>query len=99
MGLATFLVPFMFFYSPVLLMKGDPFAIVQAVVSASIGVWFLAGATEGWFGGKLAMPLRVVLFGAALCLLHPGTITDVIGFAVGVPIYLWQRLRHRRMNV
>ena len=99
MGLATFLVPFMFFYSPVLLMKGDPFAIVQAVVSASIGVWFLAGATEGWFGGKLAMPLRVVLFGAALCLLHPGTITDVIGFAVGVPIYLWQRLRYRHAPV
>ena len=96
MGLATFLVPFMFFFSPVLLMQGDPYTIVQAVVSASIGVWFLAGSTEGWFGGKLAMPLRLILFGAALCLLHPGTITDLIGFGIGAPIYLWQRLRHRK---
>ncbi len=95
MGLATFLVPFMFYYSPVLLMKGDWTAIAQAVVSASIGVWFLAGSTEGWFGGRLAMPLRVVLFGAAICLLHPGAVTDLIGFAVGVPIYLWQRMRAR----
>lgn len=95
MGLATFLVPFMFYYSPVLLMKGEWLAIAQAVVSASVGVWFLAGSTEGWFGGKLAMPLRVVLFGAAICLLHPGAITDLIGFAVGIPIYVWQRMRHR----
>lgn len=95
MGLATFLVPFMFFLSPVLLMKGDPATIVQAFVTASIGVWFLAGSTEGWFGGKLAMPLRVILFGAALCLMHPGSITDIIGLCIGVPLYLWQRSQHR----
>ena len=96
MGLATFIIPFMFFYAPVLLMQGEWPAIAQAFVSASIGVWFLAGSTEGWFGGKLAMPLRVVMFGAALCLIHPGTITDMIGLAIGVPIYLWQRLQLRR---
>jgi TRAP-type uncharacterized transport system fused permease subunit len=95
MGLATFIIPFMFFYAPVLLMKGDWTDIIQATVSASIGVWFLAGSTEAWFGGRLAMPLRVVLFLAALCLIHPGTVTDLIGLAVGVPIYLWQRLRLR----
>lgn len=96
MGLATFIVPFMFFFAPVLLMQGEWTAIVQAFVSASVGVWFLAGSTEGWFGGKLAMPLRVAMFGAALCLMHPGTITDMIGLAIGVPVYLWQRLQLRR---
>ena len=96
MGLATFIIPFMFFYAPVLLMQGEWTAIAQAFVSASIGVWFLAGSTEGWFGGKLAMPLRMVMFGAALCLIHPGTITDMIGLAIGVPIYLWQRRQLRR---
>lgn len=95
MGLATFIIPFMFFYAPVLLMKGDWSEIIQAFVSASIGVWFLAGSTEGWFGGRLAMPLRVAMFFAALCLIHPGTVTDLIGLALGVPIYLSQRLRHR----
>ena len=95
MGLATFLVPFMFYYSPLLLLKGNPFDIAQAFITASVGVWFLAGSTEGWFGGKLAMPLRVVMFFAALCLIHPGTITDVFGLAIGVPIYLWQLMRLR----
>jgi len=96
MGLATFIVPFMFFYAPVLLMQGPWPEIIQATVTASIGVWFLAGSTEGWFGGKLAMPLRVLMFVAALCLIHPGTVTDLIGLAIGVPIYLMQRLRFRK---
>jgi TRAP transporter 4TM/12TM fusion protein len=96
MGLATFIVPFMFYYSPVLLWKGSMADIVQATVSGAIGVWFLASSTEGWLGGRLAMPLRVVLFGAALAMLHPGTVTDIIGLAVGVPIYAWQRLKAKR---
>lgn len=93
MGLATFLVPFMFFYSPVLLMKGEWPAIAQAVVSASIGVWMLAAATEGWMVKPVPMPLRVVLFIAALFLLHPGTTTDVIGLAAGAAVFVWQRRR------
>jgi len=93
MGLATFIVPFMFYFSPILLWRGSMAEIVQAGITGSIGVWMLAGSTEGWFGGRLAMPLRVLLFGGALCLMHPGTITDVIGLAIGVPLYLWQRFR------
>lgn len=93
MGLATFIVPFMFYYSPILLWRGSLPDIVQAAVSGCIGVWFLAGSTEGWLAGRLAVPLRVLLFVAALCLIHPGTVTDIIGLAIGVPIYAWQ---HRR---
>lgn len=99
LGLATFIVPFMFYFSPVLLMKGAGFDIAQATVTAAIGVWLLAGATEGWFGGRLAMPFRIVLGAAALALIHPGTITDLIGLAVGLPIYGAQRLRGARMPV
>jgi TRAP transporter 4TM/12TM fusion protein len=96
MGLATFIVPFMFYFSPVLLMQGPWLGIVQATVSGAIGVWFLAGSTEGWFGGRLAMPLRIILGVAALSLLHPGGASDFIGLGIGLPIYLWQRLRLRR---
>lgn len=92
-GLATFIVPFMFYLSPVLLMQGEWPAIIQATVAASIGVWFLAGASEGWFGGRLATPLRVVMAVAALCMMYPGTYTDIVGLALGAPIYIYQRLR------
>ena len=90
-GLATFIIPFMFYLSPVLLMQGDWPSIIQATVAAAIGVWFLAGASEGWFGGKLATPLRFVMVVAALCMMHPGGITDAIGLVLGVPVYVYQR--------
>lgn len=90
-GLATFLVPFMFYASPVLLMQGEWPAIIQATLTGAVGVWFLAGASEGWFGGRLAWPLRIVMAAAALCLLHPGSFTDLIGLAIGAPVYVYQR--------
>ncbi len=90
-GLATFLVPFMFYASPVLLMQGEWSAIIQAMLTGAVGVWFLAGASEGWFGGRLAWPLRIVMGAAALCLLHPGSYSDIIGLAIGAPIYAYQR--------
>ncbi len=93
LGLATFIVPFMFYFSPVLLFKGDWFSILQAIVTAAIGVWFLAGSTEGWFGGRLHVALRVVLAVAALCLMHPGSISDLVGLGIGIPIYAFQRWR------
>jgi TRAP-type uncharacterized transport system fused permease subunit len=96
MGLATFIVPFMFFFSPVLLMQGTWPEIVQAGVTASIGVWFLGAGTEGWVRGPLRMPLRVVMIVAALLCIHPGTVTDVIGIALGVAIYAYQALRRGR---
>ena len=43
--------------------------------------------------GRLPMPLRVVMSGTGLALMHPGTITDLIGLALGGPIHLWQCLR------
>jgi len=93
MGLATFIVPLMFFFSPVLLMQGTWLEILHAGLTASIGVWFLASGTEGWARGPLALPLRGAMIAAALLCMHPGAITDVIGIALGGAVYAYQYLR------
>jgi len=93
-GLATFLVPFLFFYSPVLLGKGAWLDVLQAVATASLGVYFLASATEGWINGPLGWPLRIVLIAAALALMIPEIYTDIGGLVVGVSVYAYQRWRH-----
>jgi TRAP-type uncharacterized transport system fused permease subunit len=86
----------MFFFSPALLMQGSIAEIIQVTVTGAIGVWFLAGSTEGWFGGKLAMPLRVVLFAAAIAVIVPETTSDIVGLIVGFAIYSLQRVRFRK---
>jgi TRAP transporter 4TM/12TM fusion protein len=95
MGLATFIVPLMFFFSPVLLMQGTWPEILQAGVTASIGVLFLAAGTEGWARGLLAAPLRAVMIVAALLCMHPGAVTDVFGILLGGAVYAYQILRGR----
>lgn len=94
LGLATFIVPFMFFVSPLLLAQGDLLGILYVFATASAGVFFLACSTEGWLNGPLVWPLRILLFGGAICLITPETITDIIGVTIGSGIWIFQRLRH-----
>jgi TRAP transporter 4TM/12TM fusion protein len=93
-GLATFIVPFLFFYSPVLLGKGAWHEVLQSMATASIGVYFLACSTEGWINGPLTVPLRLVLGAAALCLMIPEIYTDIGGIVVGVGVLAYQRWHH-----
>jgi TRAP-type uncharacterized transport system fused permease subunit len=98
MGLATFIVPFMFFYSPLLLGQGDLVAVLQVLLTAAIGVVLLACATEGWLGGALNWPLRAGAFIAALCLITPGTATDLAGLALGAGVWAYARFLRRRAD-
>ncbi len=96
LGLATFIVPFMFWLSPALLAQGEPLAIAQALVTATFGVWLLACATEGWMlEGPLPLPLRIAAGAAGLALMVPEVVTDLGGLAVGIGLVLWQRRTHR----
>jgi TRAP-type uncharacterized transport system fused permease subunit len=94
LGLATLIVPFMFFYSPLLLGQGPWLEIAWAFGSAAFGVVTLAAATEGWLNGALTWALRAVLFAAALCMIAPEPAADAVGFALALAIWLWQRYRH-----
>lgn len=45
-GLAIFIVPFMFFYSPALLMDGRWFEIFRVAITAGVGIYLLAAAVQ-----------------------------------------------------
>jgi len=92
MGLAVFIVPFMFFYSPLLLGQGTTAEIAPVLATAAIGVVLLACSTEGWFGRQIGLALRVPLAAGALLLIVPGTITDIVGIAIAACVYAGARL-------
>ena len=97
LGLATFIVPFMFFYGPELLFRGEWLDIAGAFVSASFGVFLLACSTEGWYAaGRIGRPERAVLFVSALCLIVPGLATDLVGLGGALALYAYRRLIARR---
>ena len=90
-GMATFMVPYMFYMNPVLLAQGTLPAILQALATAAIGVILLAFATEGYMAGRLSLPLRLVTGAAAILCIIPEQFSDIAGLAVGGGLYLWRR--------
>ncbi|MFH1803967.1 MAG: TRAP transporter permease [Pseudomonadota bacterium] len=96
-GLSAFIVPFMFFYSPSLLMQGDWFTIMTHMITALIGIYMLSGGIVGYiFNARLSIPVRALTFAAALMLISGGLTTDLIGAALIVAVFLLQRIAVKR---
>ncbi|MEM1343674.1 MAG: TRAP transporter fused permease subunit [Pseudomonadota bacterium] len=90
-GLAAFIVPFMFFYSPGLLLEAPWYEIARNLCTALIGVYVLAAAVQGWFAGPAALPMRAVLLLAALMMIAGDWRTDITGALLIGALFLWRR--------
>jgi TRAP transporter 4TM/12TM fusion protein len=91
LGLAGFIVPFMFVYSESLLLSGSLFEILYAALPAFVGVFFLGTFAVGFFFGRMGWTKRIVMAIAGAMLIQPGIVTDMAGLAIGGLIYLSQR--------
>jgi TRAP transporter 4TM/12TM fusion protein len=91
-GAAGFIVPFMFVYEPSMLMIGDWRDIASSFVTATIGTILLAASLQGYLIRSATMWQRVVLFAAAILLIKPGWITDLIGLALLAVVFAIQYL-------
>ena len=90
-GLAAFIVPFMFFYSPAMLMEGSGLQILRVGVTATLGIVMLAAAVQAWFFGPIKTLVRLALLVGAMCMIYGGIYSDLAGLAVGIIIFLLQR--------
>jgi TRAP-type uncharacterized transport system fused permease subunit len=91
LGLAAFIVPYMFVFGPSLLLKGELYMILWTIISAIIGVIALAAGVERWFMGRPTSWLQTgLLLAAALLLIKPGLTTDLVGFGLlAIVFILW----------
>jgi TRAP transporter 4TM/12TM fusion protein len=90
-GMAAFIVPFIFFYSPAMLMEGSWLRIIHVFLTASVGIYLLAAAVQGWFFGRMNGLFRVLLLVGALMMIKGGWITDVAGIGIGMVLFMVQR--------
>jgi len=96
-GFAGFIVPFLFVYRPALLFLGSPGEAVWSSLGSIIGVMAMAGAAMGYFGDRSRWYESILLAIGSFCLLKPGLITDLIGFALVGALYVYQK--RRRANL
>ena len=98
LALAGFLVPYIYVYNPMLLfIDVEPFYMAQAICTALIGVFLLAMFTIGYFKAHLAWYMRVLAFVGAICLLIPGTMSDLFGLVVLGVIYVMQTAKAKKL--
>jgi len=90
-GLAAFVVPFMFFYSSELLMQGAWVDILQVFATAAFGIFLLAASVQGWFFGALSWWLRTLLLAGSLSMIAGGWVSDGIGIGVALFALLVQK--------
>lgn len=92
-GLSAFIVPFMFFYSPALLMDGSWVEILRVAITAGLGIYLLAAAVQAWFlNGRVNLVQRSMLLAAALSMIAGGWMTDLLGIALGGLVFAWQAM-------
>ena len=90
-GAAGFIVPFMFVYEPALLMIGDWSTIAWRFGASVLGILLLAAGLHGFLLRPAVAWERLVLIGAAVCLVKPGWQTDLLGFALFATVAFAQR--------
>lgn len=91
LGLAGFLIPYFFCYSPAMLMQGTVAQVIQVSVTSVIGAYFLAGGLEGYMWKSLKPYERILLLASALLMVDSGLVTDLIGIAIGAVITIAQK--------
>ena len=99
LAIAGFIVPFMFVFSPQLMLINT--TLVEGAwtaVTACIGVFMLAVAVEGYFCAKVALWLRAVILVGALGLMNPGMVTDAVGIACCVVLFFIQKKKEKALK-
>jgi TRAP-type uncharacterized transport system fused permease subunit len=79
LGATGYIVPFMCVYSTALMLIGPWPIVAQAAFTATVGVICLAGGLHAYFIKPAMWWERILLISAAIVLITPGMITDLIG--------------------
>lgn len=93
--LRTALLAYMFFFNPKLLLLGVNGVLEGAwiVLSALLGMTAFSASLMGFLHKRATLLERAFLMAAALTLVVPGFLTDLVGLALLLLVYLVQRVR------
>ncbi len=101
LGLAKVLVPFVFVFSPSLLIVAKGFTgydFVVTFVGCVLGITLLAAALSKFMLVEMKRGEQALCLAAALLMIAPGLVPTLIGAALALPVLLHQLAAHRRLR-
>jgi TRAP-type uncharacterized transport system fused permease subunit len=93
LGAVLFIVPFMFVYTPALLMIGTWPEMLLAGGTAALGIVCLAAGLQGWLCCRATLLDRALLLAAGFLFVLPRAAADVAGLVLLALVYGLQSLR------
>jgi TRAP transporter 4TM/12TM fusion protein len=100
LGIIAFIVPFMFVYAPSLLWQGNLSVVAGTLITSLAGVFMLGSSLQGAFRDHpLNIPQRTFFLTAAITLIQPGLVTDIIGaslFLIGAGWQAFDIRKHKK---
>ena len=98
LAIAAFVVPYIFAYSPAMLFENisGPMQVIQISITALLGLFGIAAALNGFLYKKINPVIRLVFIAGGLCMMIPGTLTDIIGLAIIVVAYAFQYITAKK---
>lgn len=98
LGIVVLIVPFMFVYTPALLMIGSLHMIIYSAIIAIAGIGAFAVGLSGYLLGPMTWAERIFFIGAGILLVVPGWITDTIGAVLLLSMVLIHLIRTKRIK-
>ena len=99
LGMAKALVPFVFVFSPALLIVAKGYTHYDFVVTFTgcvLGITLLAAALSKFFLVEMTRPEQLLCLAAALLMIAPGLVPTLIGVALALPVLMRQLAAHKR---
>lgn len=98
LSIGAYIVPFMFLYSPALLLQGSTAEIVHCTITATFGVFAMSSGGMGYLLVRANVLERLILFIGGFLMVDPGLTTDAIGaalfaLAIAIQVYKWSRAK------
>jgi len=81
-GIAAYIIPFMFIYNSSMLMIGSAPQILWVTLTSFLGILALATGVKGWLLRRLSFPERGLLIFAAFTFIEPATLSTITGFGL-----------------
>lgn len=91
LAIAVFIVPYVFCFSPALLMiDTNAMEVIRIVITSFIGIFGVAAGLEGYLKKEMNPLQRILFVVAGLMLIFPSWITDIVGIVLIAAVIIWQ---------
>lgn len=81
-GIVLYTLPYLFAYSPALLMEGSLSSIIYVFIIAVLGVFGLAVGVQGYFLKTLSWKKRALFLASSIMLFWPNDLLTLVGFVL-----------------